>query len=169
MFSRLVELVRNNPHSFFQRLNSREYSDLADWILDETPELSRQDVFKPTWSTRCYWILNGMRDFPVCPTCGKKYGFKNISIGSGYPGHCCNRCKTLDKSVQKKISDTCLDRYGVTWSSKDPANRRKYSETCMERYGAKNTFQVQRFKDTMRNTRIERYGDPEWRNHGKRT
>lgn len=131
--------------------------------------LTEQKAFVPNWGTKCFWIFNGLTDFPRCPVCGRTYGDrKNVSVGTGYNGHCSNRCKTLDSDVQKKISDTCMEKFGCSWSSKSVAVRRAYADTCRRKYGVDNVFRLDSVKEKSRRTNLERHGDENYRNDAKR-
>lgn len=170
MLRELFDLVNGNRNSFFHLLNKKEYSHLADWANSKLPPaLTEQTGFVPNWGTKCFWLFNGMTDFPKCPVCGNTYGNdKNVSVGTGYNGHCSNRCKTLDPDVQRKMSDTCMDRFGCDWSSKSEAARKSYIDTCQERYGVDNTFQLESSKEKAKRTNIELHGDENYRNSEQR-
>lgn len=66
-----------------------KYLELRQWIISQTPKLDNGDF---TMSTRIYWILNGLTDFPKCKTCGNPI-YINASAITGYKvDHCSNRC-----------------------------------------------------------------------------
>ena len=53
------------------------YKDLYDWINDVVPLLNDSQYYI---STKCYWILNGLTDFPTCASkgCNNKFIKKNV-------------------------------------------------------------------------------------------
>lgn len=79
MFDKLLNMVQTYYHSYFRMLLRNGYSknshgkiiynekfdrrELFNWINSNTPKL--QDDFYSI-STKCYWILNGLTDFPRC-------------------------------------------------------------------------------------------------------
>ena len=79
MFDKLLNMVQTYYHSYFKMLLRNGYSknshgkiiynekfdrrELFNWINSNTPKL--QDDFYSI-STKCYWILNGLTDFPRC-------------------------------------------------------------------------------------------------------
>ena len=79
MFDKLLNMVQTYYHSYFKMLLKNGYSknshgkiiynekldrrELFNWIKSNTPKL--QDDFYSI-STKCYWILNGLTDFPRC-------------------------------------------------------------------------------------------------------
>ena len=48
-----------------------KYQNLYFWINDILP-LLKNPIYN--LSTKCYWILNNIQDFPKCKQCGKKIG-----------------------------------------------------------------------------------------------
>lgn len=74
-FAELKKLVAENPRAYFKMLNAKyskkvekslEY--LRDWMNTVTPKLSGPEY---RISTKTYWILNDIIDFPRCKICGK--------------------------------------------------------------------------------------------------
>lgn len=123
-FDKLLHLVYDHPRSFQTMLRStgvysdqvryrgavykyRKYDEskdntgLLEWVNGSLPKLS-----DPAYSlaTKCYWILNGLTDFPECPICGTKTNYigKNVKIFKGYSRYCSHDCVNRDKDVYAK-------------------------------------------------------------------
>src|SRR5574344_64109 len=66
---------------------------LASRIINATPKLSDKD-FTYTFTTRIYWILHNINDFPLC-TCDQKPIKKwNIpGLDKVYKSTCCKECE----------------------------------------------------------------------------
>ena len=64
-YNELIAVVGKRGYTNYINSERRKY--LKNWIWCKTPLLSNfYDV-----ATRVFWVLNGMRDFPKCPTCGR--------------------------------------------------------------------------------------------------
>ena len=76
-FDALVELINAHPYAYSKILNSKgrkrdpdiipEFKYLNDWINDVTA-FKLSNSFYQT-STKCYWILHNIQDFPCCIVC----------------------------------------------------------------------------------------------------
>ena len=110
---------------------------LIDWILSKTTKLNNLG-FKVNFSTRAYWIANGLIDFPKCKRneCSNLIGLtKNVmSFTRGYPDHCCVACINKDQKVRKQIATTKIEKYGDSAFN----NRPKNNITCIAKYGTTN-------------------------------
>lgn len=170
-FLHLKQIIEKNPKLFGKILHGtgcykttyrpdRDKRQLLAWIDRSLPKLQSK---KYTLGTKCYWILHGLVDFPVCPICGLKENYANmdINIFKGYPIGCTNRCRQKHQLTLHKREETCLDRFGVryTWQSEEikEKNRQLHQQNygvdvpakspiiisrsesrCMELYGVKN-------------------------------
>lgn len=63
------------------------------------------------YSETYYRILNNINEIPKCPECGKPVRF--IAFQRGYSKHCSHSCALNDKTVQNKLKQTVLEKYGV--------------------------------------------------------
>ena len=116
-FDELLNLVQNNPLRYFNMLRcdgiryasngrkkyryydpDKDRTKLLKWITDKTP-LLKDDFY--IISTKCYWILNGLTEFPKCPYCRKDDKFKkvNVKISIGYRHFCSTTCSSSDKET----------------------------------------------------------------------
>ena len=123
MFQKLVELIENHPTSYNRMLNAKgtkkqlkknpkyvpPYKDLYNWIDQSLPLLK-----DPHLSTKCYWILNGLIDFPKCAyrTCQKIFTNVNVQFNRGYQKFCLEHSKCDPTSIEKRKA-TCRKHYGV--------------------------------------------------------
>ena len=91
MFDLLVAVMKANPRNYAKTLRSKIFTrknyklnkmfvnisrqDLLSWIYTKTIKLN-DNSFEYSLPTRCYWIITGRTDFPICPTCGNKFGMR---------------------------------------------------------------------------------------------
>ena len=107
----LKKLVTDNPNSYARMISSAKYKDLRHAIDMAVPALS-DSVY--TIKTKIWWIINGIKEFPVCKTCGKPMLGHNISrLSIGYPDYCCRSCMYSSGSYSESIRDSFRHRYGV--------------------------------------------------------
>ena len=88
--------IFNDPKlqkTFKQSLRSRhpqtyQYIDCRHLLLDGRK-----------FSEKCYWLMNGIEEFPKCPVCGKD--MKNyINIYKGYHSTCSRKCGNASKGAE---------------------------------------------------------------------
>ena len=90
----------------------------------------------------------------ICPTCGKRSKFINCVIG--YQTYCSIKCSR--KEAIEKTKQTCLEKYGVSFSLSNREIRKKIENTNIEKYGCKNVFQSKEIKEKSKQTCLEKYG-----------
>lgn len=113
LFMELKSLIEQNPKSYVGKLNGMsnqngkqkilKFQYLANWINQQLP-LLQDPIYK--MNTKCYWIMHGLIDFPLCSYCGhnEKYKLKNIrSFQDGYKQFCSVSCGT---SYSKHLKTT---------------------------------------------------------------
>ena len=154
-FFQLKKLVEQNKFSYFNLLNNKkEYKYLLQYVKNKTP-LLQDDVY--LISTRVYWVLNNMTEFPECPICGNKYGYnKNVIITRGYNKACSKKCSSIYAS--QKAKQTNLEKYGVEYTLKSQQVRQKIKQTNLEKYGVQSPIQNQIIKQRMKQTNLKKYG-----------
>ena len=76
MFEELYDVVMNNPYNYTRILKPHR-KDIIEWINSQTSLLS-DEFYK--LSTKIYWILNGITEFPKCKICGKDEHYKKKII-----------------------------------------------------------------------------------------
>lgn len=138
LYLELQQLIELYPKHYVKMLNGKNYQHLQAWIVSSLPLLNNN---KYTMQTKCYWILNGLTDFPVCDNCHKKLDDKNvITVLQGYSKNCSIYCMTHSTAVSAKRKRTCKNKYGTEFAISAKQTREKAEQTCKERYGAKNVF-----------------------------
>lgn len=164
----LYDIVNKNRNSFFFILKRKENKHLLDWLNSKTPLLN-DGSFQYNIGTKCYWLFNGLQDWPRCktPSCNKQIGIcVNCGI-FGYLPHCNNKCKTKDPEVQAKIRKTCVKKYNCEWPSKSDVSKQHYQQTCEDKYGCKNVFASPKVISKIAKTIEQRYGNSNYRNTNK--
>lgn len=96
-FMQLVHLLKKCKSGFARSLSTR-YEDLLAWINHSLPQL-QDECYQA--STKCYWILNGLTDFPKCKHCEKPLIGKNAKLTTGYKTYCSVSCEVKDTKVLK--------------------------------------------------------------------
>ena len=115
--------------------------------------------------------LNSIHIF--CPVCGKKNTFLKYTVG--YTNHCSSKCAHNSVDVMNKTKKTCLNKYGVEYTTQSNEMKEKSKHTKEIRYNDKNYNNRQKMKITkfinhgdenyhniekMKKTNLERYGVP---------
>ena len=105
-FNELEKLIKEKPKGYQSSLNqTKRY--LNDWMVSVIPLLSDSKIYNT--ATRCYWILNGLTDFPICPICGKSENFRNKNVldtKKGYQPYCSRSCMQKDPLTTLKKMQT---------------------------------------------------------------
>ena len=166
LFIQLKNLIENNPHGYINKIRlGNEYIGLKKWINDMLPSLS-DDIYQI--STKCYWILNGLKDFPRCKVCGntldkdhvKSKRTLNVGVFTGYGTYCSCDCAANDDELTKKKIKTIVEKYGKD----NYCNRDAAIKTIYDRYG-ENAFQIIHEKGC--NTKEKIYGNRNFINSKK--
>ena len=171
-FLELEVIVRRNPKNYFHELKARKHEELVKWINDVVPALNIS-FFKI--STKVYWILNSIVEFPRCKQCGKAFDDRNVGIRHGYPDFCSCKCSnsnadTIAKQENSKLlhygdahyvnplkaKTTRHLRYNGKYESQETKTRREM--TCIKHFGKSCIFSCQSFKDLMRKKNLEVHG-----------
>lgn len=143
-------LIDNYPDNYSRMITSKTRTALKEFIDSQTPLL--QDSYYKL-STKCFWILHDLKDFPCCKTCGKSLKY-NVKVNVGYGQFCSNSCAQKSDITQKKIRATKKDKYG----SETYNNPEKAKNTCIDRYGVSNPNKRKETRDKIKNTCIKNYG-----------
>ena len=64
----LRNMVEKFPRSYFKKIKAKANHQLLKYIEDNTPLLSNEYY---VISTKVYWIINNITDFPRCKICNK--------------------------------------------------------------------------------------------------
>jgi hypothetical protein len=152
----IKNLIIEKPSAYVALLKNKKFSYLFNFINEMTPKLN-DEIY--SLSTKVFWILNDLNDFPICPLCGKSYGENiNVSINRGYPKTCSVSCGSLYSMDKKK--QTNLEKYGVDNPAKSLEVKEKINKTCLEKYGTKvaNQYSSEELKEKFKNRCLEKYG-----------
>lgn len=153
-FDALVELINAHPFSYSKILNAKgrrrdpdiipRFKYLNDWV-NEVTSYKLSDPFYST-PTKCYWIVYDLHEFPKCVACGKSdwYEKHNVHFWNGYSRTCSKKCR-----------------------QDDPLTKQHRINTCQKKYGVDNPWQSKEIKDKIFQTRLEKYGNGNYRNSEK--
>ena len=145
-----------NPIGFMAKKSKSDLRKRIDTILP--PMLSANNR---SLTTKIYWILNGLRNFPRCHTCLERKTFlyrdvQNIRIG--YLPHCSLSCSCNDPKVLKKHQNTTLKRFGTRWPMQSSEVLEKSEQSCKEKYGVNNVSQSDAIKQQKLITTMKNFG-----------
>ena len=110
---------------------------------------------------RLYWIFNNIHSRPVCKYCGKKVKF--VSFGEGYKKFCSGPCASRDEQTKQEVKERNLKKYGVDNPAKLQSSIDKARQTYIDHYGDPNYRNLEKSQQT----KLERYGDPKYTNRKK--
>ncbi len=157
---KLLELHEKHGRGMFNILKARANREIFDRIYELTNEACRgRDI---SFSTRCYLIFHGMKDFPECQNenCHNRV-IENInSFQTGFHRFCSVKCGSEAESTKKKIGKTKTEKYGCSYFN----NYEKTKRTNMERYGVQHTFQTENNREKAKSTKLEKYGNENYVN-----
>lgn len=151
----LKDLVENHPRSYFKTLKSSKGKHLLEYTVFKTPKLN--DPFYNI-STKVYWVLNDLSDFPKCQYCGKQIILRNVNMNRGYPIGCTATCVMSLESVQNTFKQTCLKKYGVENPYQSDVCKAKITQTLIDRYGVTCPLHANEFKEKAKQTCLDKYG-----------
>lgn len=159
-FETLKFLIEQHPKHFSKMLKSTKqngFTHLLSWINELLPNLETYSI-----STKIHWILYGLIDFPICPTCGKRFGFdKNVKVREGYTTYCCLKCIHKNKQVQEKIAQTKIKKYGTSRCNVEALKNKLAQKKIQDpKYYAK-------ISDKIKQTKQQRYNNPNFNNRDK--
>ena len=140
----LKEWVERHPRSYFKKLKASKNRKILEYVEKMTPKLSDG---KYLVSTKVFWVLNGLSDFPKCRICGKPL-LQNVGATEGYPTHCSAKCLSDDPEVLKRKNESFERRYGegITNPFQSEDVKRQIDRTNLERYGTKRYTQTKSYR-----------------------
>lgn len=109
----LFRLISDNPIKYSAMLNAKgrkntpnqvsEPRKLYAWMNQVLPDIAKSISVKE----KCYWILNGLINFPACQTCGSKLSSKHFrKLETGYSSFCKFRCYAKTETFKAIVRDT---------------------------------------------------------------
>lgn len=164
--AQLNDIIKNGGKNWQAEITNdhsrkvKKYTDLIEFINYKTPLLQDRHYLI---TTKVYWVLNGLTDFPRCknPKCNKQIK-KDIRVQfdghKGYADFCCPKCAVSDERTQAKYKETCMNNWGVDNGSKAQEIKDKLKEIQFNRNGGLWDFQSERFKQQSRETCLQKYG-----------
>lgn len=159
-FMQLKALIEEHHRAYFKILNSSTCPfGLLEWITDNTPLLDDPEY---RISTKCFWIMHGLTEFPQCKQCRRKLDksvnrrLAFINVFASYPDFCSVSCSMTSEQTSSKIANTKMKNHGdPNWN-----NRPKARQTMLDEYGVEYYCNPeQRMK-----TKQDKYGDPFYNN-----
>ena len=179
MFNRLVSLIEEHPCSYGQMLRAKgkkcfvekhseyvpPYKELSDWINEMTPLLVDPHYHI---STKCYWILHGLVDFPKCSyeNCNHRFIRNNVQANGSYPRFCHKHCK-CDPSTIEKRKATCKKHFGVDFPLQSHEIKEKVQQTNLKNLGYTSPLECPECREKGKMTRLLEHGDENWHNPEK--
>lgn len=147
-FDALVELVYKSPTKYTLKLDSKgrkrepnvvpKFKYLKTWIDKVLSNYTTIENMHT--STKVYWILNNLTQFPTCKYCNNSNYYKTykVSLFTGYPTYCSAKCIHNSQDIKIKTKTTCLKKYVVENPYQSDSIKKKIEQTKIAKYGNKN-------------------------------
>ena len=98
----IIDIFHKCPDGY-STIFKKSRKDLGNYLFELYPQL--QDKYYKT-STRVYWLINNLTDFPKCKTCGKTI-IRNVArVNNPQLEYCTVLCQNLDKKIIYTKFDT---------------------------------------------------------------
>lgn len=130
------------------------------------PQEVKDFLFKKYSFCKCYneviyCLKNNIDECPVCPVCGKQLKF--LLSKNRYQHHCSQSCAQKDPIIKDKHIKSNLEKFGCeSIFSKNSPIRKKIEDKFIEKYGAKNMMKTSLFREKSKQTKLEKYGNPNY-------
>lgn len=134
-----------NKSTCTQRYIQKRYPEFTEYLLSTYPK-------SLSWPERLYWYKKGLKDWPVCPQCGKRVKFLNLTLG--YQIFCSSKCSNTNKEKIKKSENTWIQKYGAVGMASKSAGQ-KAKETMMKKYGVDSVTKLESWQENAQRTRRE--------------
>lgn len=147
----LRKLVADYPLTYQRVLQGKDYVEVSKWIYDAVPKLQEKCY---NTSTRLYWILNDLKDFPICKCqgCCNKIGIgKTIKITVGYGQYCSRQCSAKSDLTKQHLKETFQKKYHVDNPWMAESVKQKITETMLKRHGVKRFTQTKQYRNIIKN------------------
>ena len=155
LIDRLKVIMKQYKFHYGKILKHPENKDLMEFIESWSDKLSGHRL-----STKIFWVLHDIHDFPLCKECGKPL-IKDTDIqleDDRYHSYCSQKCACKSVERNDKIKMTNIERYGGVAPVYSEVVRNKMKKTCLDRYGVEYSTQSEQMKSKTRDTNIKRYG-----------
>lgn len=155
----IVKIIKENPSCYTTKITRKlENRYLYDYIMEMTKDFPDLNC-----STRIYWILNDIHEYPKCKVCGNEIRHNAICRPlTGYTQETCsNSCAQKNPSTREKMRLNSLKKYGTECPQKSKEYREKLKNilenkdqshwneslkkrrtTCMKKYGVDSITKV---------------------------
>ena len=165
-FQILMDIVKKYPRCYVNQLKSKKYQHILNWINSSLP-LLHDSIY--TISTKVYWILNNITDFPICSVCGKSDNYigKNVAFTHGYFSVCSKWCASHNPIRTEKTKLTNLKKYGVENVFQDVKVKEKSIDSRLKNLGVAYPRQSKQIIEKTKQTCLEKYGDENFNNREK--
>lgn len=160
----------------------KHYPEFYEWLLNKY-----QPYPQEKFAAYIYMWLNNMDEPPRCPVCGEYVPF--LDFNRGFQNTCSIKCAVNTPEYINKKNTTCIKKYGY----KSPAKseivkskiintytknnggmgsgsqnvKEKQKQTMLDRYGVVCLSQDPRYIEKFKQTKLKRYGDPNYTNRDK--
>lgn len=159
-------MARNNKST------SEEFISFKKKLIELTSELNTK---KSSLMERIYWILNDIKELPMCKYCGVKKVTTYISFSKGYKDTCgsvsCANEKRIQTSMQKYGVPNPAQTKEVIDKVKNNDNWKKkifgsddHKKSMLKIHGVDNIFKKEGFSKIARASMKEKYGDEAYNN-----
>lgn len=107
-------LVETNPDVFSILLKKQENKYLLEFVKWYTYPYLDNEFY--TMGTRCYWVINGIRDWNnkkvCCQNCGKPFKHRNVAFTRGYRQCCSTKCSNeYKRKMSQHYDPSKIDEY----------------------------------------------------------
>ena len=145
--------VKTFPKSYFKKIKARKNLEVLKYVEENTPLLS--DPYYLI-STKVFWIINGIVDFPKCVVCGRPIK-KNIKVTEGYPKHCSPKCLAADEIVKLHKEEAFSRKYGngIINPFQSEVVKKQIAATMLEKYGKTSYTQTEEYRERVNSIRCE--------------
>ena len=146
-------ILKTKPNGNIEEINFKRkfpeiYRDLSSWVFPND--------FKFVQKLYHYFNNDKLLKLGLCPVCGKRCSF--IKFNKGYNQHCSQKCTHLDKNIQDKFKNTCLELYGVEHPMCSDEIKEKLKQTFIKKYGVENYSSTLECKNKREQTNMIKYG-----------
>lgn len=155
--------------------NNELYNNIIEWC-------NNIDILKNVeFKVKVYHFITELKEFPLCPTCGKQLKYSRIK--DGYRKYCNDKCvkdskeykekwksswkkNNSDGKYLEKRNNTIIKNYGDLneFNNKIMITRKN---TNLEKHGVEYNFQSDEFKKKRKETLNDRYGNENYNNPNK--
>jgi len=127
-------------------------------ICENTPFI--KNTSRKSIRERVFCILNDITCIPKCVMCNSSVPF---SKGGKYTKNCSQSCADKNSDKVNNMKKTKLEKYG----NEHYTNPEKAIQTCLEKYGVTHTSKLKDYREKCKRTCLERYGHENYNNREK--